>query len=92
MTPYLHDHADDVQMATLDGLNKLFAKAADSDKAAVSEILRAMVVDDGRSARVLRQAAGVMADLKVAVDATKPLAPAVAEDFIVKDGVLASSR
>lgn len=89
---YLADHADDVQMATLDGLDKLFAAANDDDKATVSEALRAMIVDDGRSARVLRQAAAVMANHQMTVDPAKPLAPAVAEDFIVKDGVLASSR
>ncbi|MDP2344163.1 MAG: hypothetical protein Q8O67_24610 [Deltaproteobacteria bacterium] len=92
MLAYLSDHADDVQMATLDGLGKLFAAANDDDKAAVSARLREIVADDGRSARVLRQAASVMAELKVAVDPAKPLAPAVAEDFIVKDGVLAASR
>ena len=90
--PYLNDHADDVQMATLDGLDKLFPAANDNDKAAVSAALREMVVDDARSARVLRQAAGVMAHHKLTVDALKPLAPAIAEDFVVKDGVLASSR
>jgi hypothetical protein len=92
MTPYLSDHADDVQMATLDGLGKLYAHADDDNKAAVSEALRSIIVDDGRSARVLRQAASVMAALKLPVDPGKPLAPAVAEDFIVKDGVLATSR
>lgn len=89
---YLDDHADDVQMATLDGLDKLFPAGSPDDKGAVSLALRAMVVDDGRSARVLRQAASVMANHKMTVDATKPLAAAVTEDFIVKDGVLVSSR
>lgn len=90
--PYLHDHADDVQIAALDALEKMHGAAADDDKAAIADALRAMVADDARSARVLRQVASVMAALKVPVDATKPLSPAVAEDFIVKDGLLESSR
>ena len=92
MLPYLSDHADDVQMATLDGLDKLFPGASADDKTAVAETLRGIIVDDGRSARVLRQAAHVMANHKLAVDPQKALAPAVAEDFIVKDGVLVASR
>lgn len=90
--PYLNDHADDVQMAGLDAVEKLHGQASDDDKAAASDALRAVIADDTRSARVLRQAAGTMAALKVAVDPTKPLVAAVAEDFAVKDGVLVSSR
>jgi hypothetical protein len=41
---------------------------------------------------VLRHAAAAMARRKFAVDATKPLAPAVAEDFVVTDGKLAPAR
>jgi len=90
--PYLNDHADDVQMAGLDAVEKLHGLAADDDKAAACDALRAVIGDDTRSARVLRQAAGTMAVLKVAVDPTKPLVAAVAEDFVVTDGVLVSSR
>lgn len=92
LLPYLSDHADDVQMACLDAVEKLHGAAADEDKGAAADVLKGIVADDTRSARVLRQAAGVMANLKLAVDPAKPLAPAVAEDFVVKDGILASAR
>jgi hypothetical protein len=92
LLPYLTDHADDVQMACLDAIEKLYGEASDEDKAAAGDVLKAVVADDARSARVLRQAATVMATLKLAVDPTRPLAPAVAEDFVVKDGALVSSR
>lgn len=92
LLPYLSDHADDVQMACLDAVEKLHGAAADDDKAAAADVLKGVVADDTRSARVLRQAASVMAALKLPVDPAKPLAPAVAEDFVVKDGLLASAR
>ncbi len=92
LLPYLADHADDVQMACLEAVEAFHGRAADDDKAAAADVLKAVVADDARSARVLRQAASVMATLKLPVDPAKPLAPAVAEDFIVKDGVLASAR
>jgi hypothetical protein len=90
--PYLGDHADDVQMATIDCVDHHFAAAPDDVKAGVTARLQAIVADDARSARVLRHAAGAMARLKLPVDATKPLAPPVAEDFVVKDGALVAAR
>jgi hypothetical protein len=89
---YLSDHADDVQMAALEAVQGLWPKASADDKGAIDAALKAIVVDDARSARVLRQAASVMATLAIPVDATKALAPAVAEDFVVKDGVLVAAR
>ena len=65
---------------------------AEVDDDVVANSCAAMVADDSRSARVLRQVASVMAALKVPVDAQKPLTAAVAEDFVVKDGLLESSR
>jgi hypothetical protein len=90
--PYLADHADDVQMATIDCLDRHVDAAADDVKATVAAGFVALVVDDARSARVLRHAAQAMARHRFAVDANKPLAPAVAEDFVVKDGTLAPAR
>jgi len=90
--PYLDDHADDVQMATIDCIDHHHAGADDAAKAQAAQRLRAIVADDARSARVLRHAAAAMARLKIAVDATRPLAPAVAEDFVVKDGALVPAR
>jgi hypothetical protein len=90
--PYLADHSDDVQMATIDCLDHHVEGATDDVKAAVAARFATVVADDGRSARVLRHAAAAMARRKFAVDATKPLAPAVAEDFVVTDGKLAPAR
>jgi hypothetical protein len=87
--PYLDDHSDDVQCQAMDVLEQ-FA-AVDAGKAALQRAV-ALVSDDARSARVLRHAAGLVARLHLPIDATKPLAPAVAEDYVVKDGTLASNR
>ena len=86
VVPYLDDHSDDVRCATVDALEKLWALPGDKSKA--EERLRAAVADDGRSARVLRHTASAMHRLGVALDPTKPLPPAVAEDFVVNDGKL----
>ena len=90
--PYLADHSDDVQMATIDCLDHHVEGAADALKAQVATRFAAIVADDARSARVLRHAAAAMARRQFAVDATKPLAPAVAEDFVVTDGKLVAAR
>jgi hypothetical protein len=87
--PYLDDHADDVQCVVVDMLEKLLAKDAPNVDETVLAHFRAILADDTRSARVLRHTAGAVARLKLSVDVTKPLAPAVAEDFVVRDGVLA---
>lgn len=82
LSPYLDDHADDVQCACIDAIEKLAA-------ASVYPRLRDIVTEDVRSARVLRHAAGAMARLGVEVDPAKPLQPAVTEDYVVKEGKLA---
>lgn len=82
LEPYLDDHADDVQCACIDAVEKLSAEAA-------YPRLKEIVTDDARSARVLRHAAGAMARLGVPVDPSKPLQPAVTEDYVVKEGKLA---
>jgi hypothetical protein len=92
VVPYLDDHADDVQMATIDCIDHHHAGIADDVKAEVARRFQHIVADEARSARVLRHAAAAMARLKLAVDPTRPLAPAVAEDFVVKDGVLVAAR
>lgn len=89
IAPYLDDHSDDVQCQAMDVLEKFAAN--DAGKAALARTA-AVVADDARSARVLRHAAGLVSRLRLPIDATKPLAPAVAEDFVVKDGTLASNR
>jgi hypothetical protein len=90
--PYLDDHADDVQMATIDCLDRHLDGVPADGRTAVAARFAALVADDGRSARVLRHAAAAMARHRFAVDATKPLAPAVAEDFHVVDGKLVAAR
>jgi hypothetical protein len=91
LVPYLHDHADDVQMATLDAVLLLWAVAAAEHQTQAHSALQVMVSDDTRSARVLRHGASLMAKLQLTVDANKPLPAAVAEDFVVKDGRLSKS-
>jgi hypothetical protein len=86
--PYVNDHADEVQLAAWECCEHHIGADAD----AVAAKARDIVVDDARSARVLRHVAGVMSRLKIAVDPTKALPGAVAEDFVVKDGLLVSSR
>lgn len=86
VVPYLDDHSDDVRCATVDALEKLWALPG--DKGGAEHRMRAAVADDARSARVLRHTAGAMHRLGVNVDPTKALPPAVAEDFVVKDGKL----
>lgn len=87
IVPYLNDHSDDVQCITVDSLERLWSGGAET--AAAVTALQAIITDDARSARVLRHAAAAMQRLGVAIDATRPLAPAVAEDFVVVDGKLA---
>lgn len=92
VVPYFNDHADDVQLAAFDCAEHHAAEADDDSRAALTAALKEVVVDDGRSARVLRNVGGVLSRMKVAVDPTKPLPAAVAEDFEVKDGLLVSLR
>lgn len=89
---YLDDHADDVQTATIDCVDHHLAGAPEDVKAQVTARFQRIVADDARSARVLRHAAAAMAHLKLPVDPARPLAPAVAEDFVVKDGALVAAR
>jgi hypothetical protein len=89
LLPYLEDHADDVQCAVLDALQILWPKLGEGDRAAATARLQAMVADDTRSARVVRAAAGAIARLALPIDTSKPLSPAVTEDYVVKDGKLA---
>lgn len=90
LLPYVDDHGDDVQCAVVDALGRLWPKLADPSAATAK--LQAVITDDARSARVLRHTAGAMQRLAVPIDATKPLARAVAEDFLVKDGKLAPAH
>lgn len=82
IAPYLDDHADDVQCATIDAVEKLHAEGAYGR-------LREMITEEEHSARVLRHAAAAMSRLGVAIDPAKPLQPAITEDYVVKEGKLA---
>lgn len=86
VVPYLDDHADDVQCTSVDALEKLWSTSAAKDDA--QQKLQAMVADDARSARVLRHTAAAMSRLAISIDPARPLAPAVAEDYVVKEGKL----
>jgi hypothetical protein len=82
LTPYLDDHADDVQCTTIDAVEKLHAEAA-------YERMKGMLTEEEHSARVLRHAASALSRLGVPVLLDKPLQPAVTEDFVIKEGKLA---
>ncbi len=90
--PYVDDHADDVQLTAWDCIEHHYDNASDADKGAVAERAKKAVADDTRSARVLRHVGGVMQRKKLPVDPALPLPPAVAEDFVVQGGLLASTR
>lgn len=83
--PYLDDHADDVQCAAIDVIER---HQAEVGYPKLAEIL----TDEVRSARVLRHAAGALSRLKAPIDPQKPLQPAVTEDYVVKDGTLVASH
>lgn len=85
VVPYIDDHSDDVQCAAIDVVERGRVEAG-------YPRLTQLVTEDAHSARVLRHAAGAISRLKVPIDAAKPLAPAVIEDFVVKDGTLALNR
>lgn len=84
LTPYLDDHADDVQCTAIDAVEKLRAEEAYSR-------LKEMLTEEQHSARVLRHAAHALSRLEVPVLLDKPLQPAVTEDFVVRDGKLAKA-
>lgn len=88
--PHLDDHGDDVQCATIDAVERLWEKIG--ARGQLEQRLQRMVADDGRSARVVRHAAAAMQRLQVPIDPARPLAPAVAEDYVVKDGKLAPAH
>ena len=91
LMPYFDDHGDDVQCACVDAMEKLWPSLAQLQDG-VTKKMQAVIADDARSARVLRHTAAAMERLGLAIDATKPLAPAVAEDYVVKDGKLARAQ
>jgi hypothetical protein len=82
---YLDDHGDDVQCAAIDVIEN---NKVDS----VFDRLTEMVTEEFHSARVVRHAAGAISRLELSIDPEKPLVPAVIEDYMVKDGTLASNR
>ncbi len=83
--PYLDDHNDDVKCAALD--------VCMSQKCQATYLrIAQMISEDQHSARVLRQAATAACQLEIPIDLHKPLAPEVAEDFVVKNGKLKPSH
>lgn len=82
---YLDDHSDDVQCVAVDVIKD---RKVESGYGRLTE----MICEDIHSARVLRQAAGAVAKLKLPIDPGKALEPAVTEDFIVQEGTLAPNR
>lgn len=92
LLPYIDDHGDDVQCAAVDALEKLWATLGGGVREGAEKRLQAVVVDDSRSARVLRHTAAAMERLHAPIDPAKPLAPGVAEDFVVRDGKLARAH
>ncbi|MDA0713063.1 MAG: HEAT repeat domain-containing protein [bacterium] len=83
--PYLDDHNDDVKCAALTVL------AAHESNLANQRLLQ-MLSEDHHSARVLRQTATTVAQLKIPIDPNINLVPEVLEDFVVKNGVLTPGR
>lgn len=79
--PYLDDHSDDVRCTTVDVVER---HAVTAGYARLVETL----AEDHHSARVLRHIAGAAARLSLEIDASRPLAPAVAEDYTVTGGKL----
>jgi hypothetical protein len=91
LLPYFDDHGDDVQCACVDAVEQMWTSVQPLQEPAAKK-MQQIVADDARSARVLRHTAAAMQRLGIAIDATKPLAPAVAEDYVVKDGKLARAQ
>jgi len=84
LLPYIDDHADDVQCAAIEVVEKVHAEST-------YPRLAEMVTEDVHSARVQRAAASAIARLQIPIDPAKPIEAAVLEDFVVKDGTLARS-
>jgi hypothetical protein len=80
--PYIDDHADDVQCAAIEAVEKV--KLED-----VYPRLAEVVTEDMHSARVQRAAAATISRLSIPIDPAKPIEAAVLEDYVVKDGSLA---
>jgi hypothetical protein len=79
--PYLDDHNDDVKCTVL---NVCMIQKCELAYPRIAQ----MISEIEHSARVLRQAATIVCQLQIPVDLHKPLAPEVAEDFVVKNGKL----
>lgn len=91
LLPYVDDHGDDAQCASVDAIEKLWGKLGGLQDG-MTKKFQAVLADDARSARVLRHTAAAVQRLNLPIDPTKPLAPAVAEDYVVKDGKLARAQ
>ena len=83
--PFLNDHSDDVQCAAIDVVKN--QKITDG-----YEALQNLLVDELSSARVQRYAAAAVVELELDINGDKELAPAVLEDYAIKDGRLALNR
>jgi hypothetical protein len=78
--PYLDDHSDDVQAATIDAV-----QAINNDK--IKDRLISMLTSDTYSPRILRKVASVICQQKILVG-DKKLCDVVLEDYKVQSGYL----
>ena len=85
LRPYIDDHADDVQCAAIDAIERVQVQST-------YPRLAELVTEDVHSARVHRAAAAVIARLHIPIDPAKPIEASVLEDFVVKDGTLARNE
>ncbi len=85
LLPYLDDHSDDVQSATIDALSK-------SDDCRVFAALKKLLESEVHSARVLRSAAHVIESKKIPVDSTLRLSDVVKEEYFIDNGHLVRLR
>lgn len=85
LLPYVHDHSDDVQCATIDALSK-------SNDDNVKNVLISLLASEEHSARVLRKTATLVADKQFSLGDNLKLSDVVAEDFMIKNGLLTKLR
>lgn len=85
LLPYLEDHSDDVQCATIDAISN-------SENLVIKERLVQLLKSDVHSARVLRRAANVVVNQKMTLGENAQLSDVVKEDFMLEEGRLVRLR
>lgn len=81
LLPYLDDHSDDVQAASIDALAKI-------NHESVKTKLVSMLSSEIHSARVVRKVAQMVCEQKIAVQANIKLSDVVLEEFAIRSGYL----